>query len=236
MKLGTGISPAYSHSVPTPSGPQANPDFTKLLLHFDSDFSDSSIHNRTPTLISGPIVDTNRKFYGEASMNLPNSSSGLQFPASPDWNAADAIPWQLSFRMFSATGRLSVETFMGTSNWVSTGWLLHSESSWTVLRLASNSGVRCQWSYVFPKDIWTAHRVNHDGAGNYRWYVDGVLLGVCVGSGIVDVAGPLYVGRRHTWTDGITGNLDELLWEKHPDLVITTAPTYELETSPYVDP
>lgn len=239
MKIGTGISSVYSQSVQTPSGPQANPDFTKLLLHLNSDFSDSSIHNRTPTLVgaSPPVIDTEEKVFGSGAYKSTAIDQGITFPASTDFNFADNIPAQLSFRMFSATGRLGVETFIGTSNWVTPGWLLFSEAGWTALQLASNNGVRATWNYVFPKDVWTAHRVNHDGAGKYRWYVDGVLLGIRSSALVVDtLAYPMHVGGRHTWDDGITGNLDEVLFEKHADLVITTSSTYEVETSPYVDP
>lgn len=232
MKLGTGLGLTDARS--TSQFPPANPTIKKLLLHLDSDFSDSSIYNKSPSLTGAPTIDTGEKVFGAGSA-FKNPNQKITYPASSDWYIADGIPFQLSFRLFSATGRrASLEAIMANNSW-GAGFGLFSDDSWTTLKLASNGAFKATWSYTFPLDTWTAHRFNYDGAGNYRWYVDGVLLGVATPTGIADTLGPLYVGSRAD-NDGFTGNIDEVQWEKGPDLVITTGPTYEVESAPFADP
>jgi hypothetical protein len=226
-------SGTFKHLLP----PVNPPSMAKLLLHFDTDFSDSSLANKTPTLTGTPSIDTGEKVFGTGSLSrMPDDR--VTYPASADWFIADSIPWQLSFRLFSKTGRASSqETFFSNAGW-GPGFMLRSEQSWNQVQLASNGfgGSNPKWSYVFPLDIWTYHRINHDGAGNYRWYVDGILLGVEVPTGFVDTNAPLIIGRRPDHTDGFTGNMDEIKWEKDPALVVTTTQTYEVETVAFPDP
>ena len=233
MHLGTGLSPV-STRLHSQSSSNIDPLAVKLLLHFDSDFSDSSLFKKIGTVNGSPAIDSVVKVFGAGSISKTASQS-IDFPAGTDWNIADAIPWQLSFRLFSATGRLSTEFFFGTNNWVGAGWSVRA-SGWTSFQLISNGGVKASWNYTFPVDTWTAHRFNYDGAGNYRWYVDGVLLGVVNSTSVVDNSGGFRVGGRPGAGDGITGNLDEVKWEKSADLVITTSATYDIETSSFADP
>lgn len=230
MKLGTGMGLTNGREMKV-----SEPDFTKLLLHFDSEFSDSSSFDRPPTVTGAPSIDTGKKVFGAGSL-IKNTSQVITYPASTDWFIGNGIPWQLSFRLYSPSpGRTPVEVFFGTNNWFGPGWILFSENSWSVLRLTSNGSIRAQWQYSFPANVWTAHRVNHDGIGTARWYVNGVLLDARSATGISNANAPLYVGGR-PGGNHFTGNMDEVLWEKHPDLVITTEPTYEVETEPFVNP
>ena len=233
MELGTGIG--LTNRRCSSQFPAANPSITKLLLHLDSDFSDSSIYKRTPTPKGSASIDAIEKVFGAGSLATANNQA-ISFPKSIDWNIADGIPCELSFRAFSKPGRRPVlETFMSNVDW-GLGFGLFSDDSWTTLKLASNAGFRATWNYVFPLNVWTSHRFNYDGAGNYRWYVDGVLLGVRTPTGIIDGADPLYVGGRTSLFDNFTGFMDEVRFEKHPDLIITTAETYQVQSIPFLNP
>lgn len=241
MKLGTGMGLTNIRGVAKPDGVPIPSAHAKLLLHFDSGFADSSIHNRTPALAGAtpPIIDVTEKVFGAGS-HFRSENLGemgrLYYPASADWNIADSIPFQASFRLRSTSNPIN-RVFMSNA---STGWGgagFHFSHAWAgseKIGIASNAQFKALWSYVFPLNTWTAHRVNHDGAGNYRWYVDGVLLGVVTPSGLIDnPTGNLVVGARISDTS-FQGNMDEVLWEKHSDLVVTTTPTYEVEDKQFV--
>lgn len=242
MKLGIGMGLTNIRGVGKPDGFPIPSAHAKLLLHFDADFADSSIYNRTPTLAGPvpPIIDATQKVFGAGS--LFRSANGgedgrLYYPPSTDWNITDSIPFQASFRLRSTTNPIN-RVFMSNASvgWGSAGF--HFSHTWNLasekIGIASDGAFKALWPYVFPLNTWTAHRVNHDGAGNYRWYVNGVLLGVVTPSGLIDnPSGNLVVGARISDT-GFQGNMDEVLWEKQTDLVITTSSTYEVEDKQFV--
>ncbi|MBC8287641.1 MAG: hypothetical protein H8E42_09250 [Nitrospinae bacterium] len=233
MKLGTGLGLTIWQGVS--QLPATDPTITKLLLHLDSDFSDSSIYNKIPNLVGAPSINTGTKVFGAGSVTKTGAQR-IEFPASVDWDMVSSVPAQVSFRLFSTSGRAGQEALMAVNSW-GPGWQLFTSDANTTLKIASNAGFRATWSYTFPLNTWTAHRFNHDGAGNYRWYVDGVLLGVMTPAGMAGSSGfPFYVGGRDASNDGFTGNIDEVKWEKHPDLVITTSATYEVESAAFKDP
>ena len=60
--------------------------FTKLMLHMNSDFSDSSNSGHTPT-VSGATIDTSIKKFGAGSGNFVRASSQVvTYPDSADWD------------------------------------------------------------------------------------------------------------------------------------------------------
>lgn len=59
--------------------------FTKLMLHMNSDFSDSSDSGHTPT-VSGATIDTTIKKFGAGSGKFVSASSqSVLYPDSDDW-------------------------------------------------------------------------------------------------------------------------------------------------------
>ena len=60
---------------------------TLLLCHQNTDFSDSSTYNRTPTLHNVPTIDgTTKKMGAGAGKYVAASSQWVGFPDSNDWN------------------------------------------------------------------------------------------------------------------------------------------------------
>lgn len=60
---------------------------TVLMLHGDTDFSDSSLSGHSPTLTNTPTIDTGVKVFGAGSMKfLRASSQYVTYPDSADWD------------------------------------------------------------------------------------------------------------------------------------------------------
>ena len=62
-----------------------NDSYTELLLHMDSNWSDSSSNNYSPTTYSTPLIDTTTKKFGAGS-GKPNSTGYVTYPDSEDWD------------------------------------------------------------------------------------------------------------------------------------------------------
>jgi hypothetical protein len=234
MSIGFNLKKAIKRSGP--SGAPVNSAFAKLLLHFDSDFSDSSLENRTPTLIGSPVIDTGDKVFGEGSGYMADKNRRVEYPGGSDFHIADGVPWQLSFRMLSPAGRVADNVYIcGNNNdWNGAGWTLWVDT-WTRFWIISNSGQRVFWDFTWSEDVWKAIRLNYDGT-NYRLYEDGVLIATKTATNILDGSAlPFAVGGRPSVSNfGSKAFFDEFLWEKHVDLVVTSAASYVVETGPYV--
>lgn len=64
-----------------------NDSYTKLLLHVDADFTDSSASGHSPTLVNTPTISTTTKKFGAGSGSFASASSqGVTFPDHADWN------------------------------------------------------------------------------------------------------------------------------------------------------
>lgn len=230
MELGMGLSP----TILRPSGAKSylNPDHAKLLLHFDSDFMDSASYGDSAILLGAPTIDTGQKVFGAGSM-ANGDGQGVKFPKSTDWYIWDSIPWQLSFRWYSSSARVNDLEMLFANTDTDPGFRIRALHHINQIDLISAS-VAFNWPFTTQADKWVAYRMNHDGLGNYRLYVDGVLVGVRQDSGNqIDITAPLVIGNRPLGDQEVVGNFDEILWEKHADLVVTTDPTYTVETKAF---
>mgnify|MGYP001209324436 CR=1 FL=1 len=227
MSMGLGLA-----KLCTPK--KSGSSFAKLLLHLDSDFSDSSILNNPPTLIGGAVtIDTTRAVFGAGS--LKGVSNGrVQYPGSDDWKIRSGTPFQVSWRMWLNNFNTEYWFLGNQSSSGSTGFFFIIKSSGTVFRIRIQ-GFNNNISHNFATGQWNAYRVNHDGAGNYRFFVDGILIDTIVISSGSDASTPLNIGASYSNTSGLSGNLDEILWEQGSNLIITTA-NYTVETTVFPDP
>jgi hypothetical protein len=236
MDIGIGMSLTTSQL----SGRYASylkPEHAKFLLHCDSDFADTSYFGNIPTLIGMPTIDTGIKIFGAGS-GLFSITSGVSYPAAPYWNVFGSIPWQLSFRWFSSSARPNGLAMMFTS---AVG--INGNPGFKMRHLPHASPPQidlfgtvftAQWDVTIPTDVWSVCRFNHDGAGNYRMYLNGSLVSVEINpGGNFDSTSPLNIGVESTGTNGVVGNFDEILWEKHPGLIVTTDSTYVVENKAY---
>lgn len=86
--------------------PDAN---TKLLLHMNSDFSDSSDSNHTPT-VNGATIDTGIKKFGAGSGKFVSASNQyISYPDHADWAfGSDDFTIDAQIRFSSLTGVHSI--------------------------------------------------------------------------------------------------------------------------------
>ena len=167
-------------------------------------------------------------------------AKAVKYPADPIWRLTDSTPWQISFRWFrdsSATTNVHMFATRNPSTFGANGYNIRAVDYLGTPRIdiLDPGGVRAEWIYTPPPDVWTAYRLNYDGVGLVRLYANGVLLGIRELVPINSSPQALYVANVITLDRGIVGNLDEVKWEKHADLEITTSPAYILETSAFPD-
>ncbi len=87
FRISKGIARYTSNfSSPTPLYNSIEADTnTKLLLHFDSDFSDSSIYNYPITTVGGVSLSNTQSKFGMASGYFSDKYNYLSIVDSPDW-------------------------------------------------------------------------------------------------------------------------------------------------------
>ena len=122
--------------------------YTKLMLHMNSDFSDSSDSDHTPT-VNGATIDTTIKKFGAGSGKFVTASSQyVTYPDSADWDFGSgdftkdfqarfdnsAATQGFVFQGTDADNRMGF-TYIGTKFrfWVVIGGTayLYDSSSWT---------------------------------------------------------------------------------------------------------
>jgi len=233
MEMGLGNSLVLPRGCDKVSGVPILATHAKLLLHMDSDFSDSSVNQRVYQPVGSPQISTAHKVFGDGSYGSVGSER-IGYQASPDFNFGDNIPTQLSFRIRCNSIPAGENWLGGTQNGSGAiGYTLRANNSWNFLQFISVGAVGGSWNISHASGVWAAYRLNHDGANNYRLYKDGVLLGV-QNFNITDTSRDFRFGAAWDGGAGLNGNVDELLFEKHADLVITTSSTYEMEDKPFV--
>ncbi len=236
MEMGLGNSLVLSRNCAQLAGPllphQIPSAHAKLLLHFDGAFSDSSVNQRVYQPVGTPQISTTEKVFGDGSY-LSAGSDRIGYQASPDFNFGDNIPTQFSFRIRRTSTPIGENWLGGTQNGNgSVGYTLRARNSWSLLQFISVGAVGGSWNISHAAGVWAAYRLNHDGAGNYRLYKNGILHGV-QNFNITDASRDFRFGAAWDGGAGLGGTVDELLIEKHPDLVITTSSIYEVENLPF---
>ena len=126
----------------------------KLLLHFDTDFSDESADNHTPTLFSTPVISSAQKVFGAASM-LTSTSNMVTYPTSTGFNIFDSVPAQITMRLYRNSSA-STQVFLATlGDWAGNGYLFFMEPGSSIFKISSNSAVRATWtSAASPLNTW----------------------------------------------------------------------------------
>ena len=235
MRLGAGMGLTKLSGAGGPAGVPIPSAYAKLLLHFDSDFSDSSINSRVATFTGAPLISSTQSVFGEESCRFDSGLDRINYPYSGDFNMGDSIPSQISFWIWTGPGRQnSQRVICATQNeWLQQGYSL-AVRNWSTWGFYTSGIGTEQWTYSLPVNTWAPLRFNHDGANTLRMYANGTLIGA-VSRNIADVANGFRIG---SWWDGgnplVDAYLDEFLFEKHAELEITTSPTYEVEEKPFV--
>ncbi len=223
--------------LPPPSG---NDEFTKLLLHLDSDFSDSSSSNKTPTANGGISIDTTDFKFGPGSAGFDGSNDHLTFPDSPDW-AFGTEDFTIDFWYQHNTNVM--QTIASQSPNSSNQWRLFFESAGgprLFFQLYSGGSVPITFEtgqLTLTTGDWYHFAVVRSG-NEFKIFKDGIQTGSTHtnSTSIPDIAGTLNIGNiAYCGCWSVSGNIDELRISKGIARW-TTDFSNDLPTAPYASP
>jgi hypothetical protein len=191
--------------------------FTKLCLHMDTDFSDSSSNNYTPTLINTPTIDGTNKVFGAGAGNFVLASSqAVTYPDSADWAFGTGdftIDFRIRFNSLGTTAIIVAEQFLDANNYW-TLYLLTSNGSWHFECFGATISL-ANYVYVQGPSLSTYYHIAlvRNGATIFL-FIDGVSQSLTVNTAITtnsipDLATPLNICRRNDNTFFMNGQIDE---------------------------
>lgn len=187
--------------------------FTKLMLHMNSDFSDSSASGHTPT-VSGATIDTGIKKFGAGSGKFVTASSqSVAYPDHSDFDVGsgsftiDFWGYNLAnadsavFQFYDASWA-SVVAYIGATNLLL--FLTSNGSSWDI---ASAVGMG-----LLPGAAWVHYALVRD-INTYYTFRAGLQVSTFTNSSsIYHAAGNVNIGRFRNSIGGlnyIDANIDE---------------------------
>ncbi len=183
-----------------------NDSFTKLLLHFDGNFSDSSDSNHTVTEQSNVPLLSSPDSPHNTDSNIANFNGGniLSIADSDDWNLGSedfTIDFWIRFNSISGSGS---HDFVGQStdgsNYMN---MVYEEStdklSWQVPGVKSPM-IKVDFDPVV--DEWYHIALVRNGS-NYEFFIDGVSQGTDTNSqSYPNYTGALRIGQLFNFLDG----------------------------------
>ena len=189
-------------------------EFTKLILHVDSDFSDSSSGNHSPT-VSGATIDTVEKKFGIGSAKfIESSSQNVKYSDHIDFIFDGDFTIDFWFRTTSVAG--------STNHHLCSKQIVGNYSPWSIVRngnqlllFASSAGT--SWDVALNQVVASSLIINTlyhfaytKQADTYRSFLGGVLTSSFVNSdGLFDSGAPVSIGGI-TSGSFFDGNVDEL--------------------------
>ena len=195
--------------------------FTKLMLHMNSDFSDSSGSGHTPT-VSGATIDTSIKKFGAGSGKFVNASSQyVSYPDSLDWFfGTDDFTIDLQLRLTGVPERtMLVNSFQTSSNY----WFVEYDDTLNKLRFANwlSSSYTVHWTVNWTASLNTWYHIALVRKGttinDWDFYINGTAItaGKTLVNGnwngaVSDFAGNLFIGKHGQNVGYADGNIDEL--------------------------
>ena len=198
-----------------------------LLLHLNSDLTDSSRSGHTLSAVGNAAIDTGTKKFGAGSLVLDGTGDYLLAPADADWNLAD-LPFTIHawVNLNSLTGANRIlglgyrtgalknvgwglgQTWGGTGNFLKVNW--------------------CQWNgsgysdftsdlHEVPTVGWHHLAVVREGLGTneFKMYLDGVAIYTGTNAATFVIDDTLTVGCRQEsdeqYIEFLNGHIDELV-------------------------
>ena len=206
------IDPKVKAYIPNPSGPTPTPAaYTKLLMHFDTDFSDDAGHTASNT---GVVIDTASKVFGAGSADFGDGDgNNLSIAYSSDFSFADG-DFTIDFRvkLHSLGANYHNAIFQNDGGF---GWGINFQDGTAVKFLYSTTGAgfdkNVDISYSFVAGTWYQIKITRVSGVVYM-FVDGVLIntgGTSAPEVIYDTGGALTIGRDPVGAD-IYASMDEL--------------------------
>lgn len=198
-----------------------------LLLHLNSDLTDSSRSGHTLSAVGNAAIDTGTKKFGAGSLVLDGTGDYLLAPADADWNLAD-LPFTIHawVNLNSLTG---ANRILGlgyrTGALKNVGWGLGQTWGGTGNNLKVNW---CQWNgsgysdftsdpHEVPTGGWHHLAVVREGLGTneFKMYLDGVAIYTGTNAATFVIDDTLTVGCRQEsdeqYIEFLNGHIDELV-------------------------
>lgn len=182
-----------------------------LVLHLNSDFSDSSEYSRTPTGAGTAQIDTGTKKFGAGSLLLDGNSDYVSFPDSADWDFGTddmTIDFWVNFNSTSGS-----QCFIGRPT---------SGSSYFYFAL-EGGGIRCRDYnggfdanfgnvYTFSTGTWYHLAIVRTGT-HWMFFIDGVQKGSTITTqtgAFIERSTTLQVGANSAIGYYVNGYMDEV--------------------------
>ena len=211
LRISRGIARWTSNFTP-PAGPYGPDSYTKLLLHFDGDESDSA----HPATIVGDtkIVASQSKWDG--SLYFDGNGDYLNIPDSEDLELGSGdftIDCWVNFSSIASTKNfIAKKTSPGGLPW--DGYLF-GISNGTIRFLGSTSG--SAWDWIFQDGIsistgtWYHFAAVRNGS-EFKYYINGVQIGATrtVSGSLFNNTGEFRVGSVAGYGEYMYGYLDEV--------------------------
>ena len=207
------IDPKVKAYIPNPSGPTPTPAaYTKLLMHFDTDFSDDAGHTASNT---GVVIDTASKVFGAGSADFGDGAgNNLDFLYSADFAFADG-DFTIDFRMKLKYTAGSYHNCIFQNGSGGCGWGINFQDGSQINFVYSSTGASfdnvVHASFSFTEDTWYMIKVAVISGLCYL-FVDGICLnpgGTALTSAIFDPGADTIIGKDPLGAD-MEGSLDEL--------------------------
>jgi hypothetical protein len=177
--------------------------YTKLLLHMNADFSDSSPDNRSPTLVNAPTIDTGTKYFGAGSGKfVKTSSQAVTYPDSTDWTLGQTFTIDTWFYATDLPANNTSRMLAGTvSNDGNYGWFLAQQQVSGVHQmtfLAYYAALSFTFTVTGTVSATTWHHIAIvDNATAWNMYIDGTSVGNASNAVAVNNSSqPLAIGAR----------------------------------------
>lgn len=198
-----------------------NDSFTKLLLHIDSDFTDSSSNNYTPTVTGATIDGSNKKFGAGSGGFTQASSHNVTYPDSSDWflGTGDFTIDCWARLAATATGYTVFEQAVDANNRVR---LIVSDTSIQFQVTSATVELANYIATIASTGTVSFHHfaVVRTGTTTLKIFYDGVDTGASVTTAIStnslpDLASSLMIGGPSGDAGAFFGgNIDEFRWSK----------------------
>ena len=197
------IDPKVKVYIPNPTGPTPTPAaYTKLLMHFDTDFNDVSPSSHSITN-NNVIIDNTYFVFGGGSADFGlSTANNLAVPYSADF-AFGTGDFTIDFRLMLHYISGSYHNAFCQQGGGGFGWLIcFTDGGLVVFRWASDTSdgssldQNISVSYSFSQNTWYHIKITCV-SGSLYLFVDGICInpgGSVMGSGIFDPGADLLIG------------------------------------------
>lgn len=209
---GTGIDVNY-----IPSGIGGCDNYSVLLSHYDSDFTDSNCSGsgaKTVSSTGGVTIDTSHKKFGAGSVNFDGSTGYLTIPNSTDFNFGSGdftVDWQVFFSSLPASTFPNDQVLFDNINGGDGMLVIYDKSGGNErVRFFSNAFDTGNVTWTPSTSTWYHFAIVRSG-NNFNFYMNGSSIASGSSStAFADPATRLMIGARDSGpTRWFAGNLDE---------------------------